>query len=104
MIIKQIESFKEKQANLPSALQDIESPELKALDTDLSALLEEIYSYEPKNMGEFRSLMEFFLDLLAVSGGGDARIVSRIEALTHYIITIVPPTAKYPHMVESVED
>lgn len=101
MIINQIEGFREKQNKLPSALQDFESAELKELDRELSAVLEEIYLHRPKNVDEFRSLMGFFLDLLVVSDGGvDPRIVSRIEELTRYAITLARPRRKHLRIVE----
>lgn len=101
MITDQIKNFREKQEKLPSALQDFESAELKALDFELSAILEEIYSHKPEDMGEFRSLMEFFLDLLVANDcGADPRIVSRIEELTDYAVTLVPPKCKNLRIVE----
>lgn len=100
MIIDQIKSFREKQEKLPSALQNFESADLKALDTDLTAILEVIYSHKPRNMCDFRSLMEFFLDLLVASDcGADSRIVSRIEELTYYAVTLVPPKRKHLRII-----
>ena len=101
MILNQIKSFRDKQKRLSDALQDFEGAELKALDAEMSAILEGIYAHCPKNMGEFRSLMEFFLDLLVVGdGGGDPRIISRIEELTDYALTLVPPKTKHLRIVE----
>ena len=101
MILTTIKSFRDKQKRLPDALQDFEGAELKALDAEMSAILEEIYAHRPNNMGEFRSLMEFFLDLLVFGDGGrDPRIISRIEELTDYAVTFVPPKGKHLRFVE----
>lgn len=101
MILTKIKSFRDKQKRLSDALQDFEGAELKALDAEMSVILEEIYAYSPKNMGEFRSLMEFFLDLLAAGDGGvDPRIISRIEELTDYAVTLVPLNGKHLRFVE----
>lgn len=101
MILANIKSFRDKQKKLSDALQEFEGAELKTLDAEMSAILEEIYAHSPKNMGEFRSLMAFFLDLLVVGDGGrDPRIISRIEELADYALVLVPPKTKHLRIVE----
>lgn len=89
MVHDLLKRFQEKQTLLPDLLKDLDSADLKALDAELSVMLEQIFTHHPQSVNEFRSLMKFFLDLLVVSdGGGDHRIILRMEELVEQAITI----------------
>lgn len=96
MIDDKIRTFYEMRAKLIALLTDRENGEFRSLDAEIDAIFEEIYLYTPSHINEFRSVILFLLDRLALSeGGGDVRLISRLEDLVNQMTTLFAKDVRF---------
>ena len=82
MVSSMVETFHDMQLRLARTLEDYDTPEFKALDGSIAAVFQTIYRHEPRNAEEARTMVDFFLDLIATNDAGDnIHLIDRVRAI-----------------------
>lgn len=82
MVFGMVETFREMQLRLSETLEHYETPEFRALDGGIATVFQTIYRYEPRNGEEARTMVDFFLDLIATNDAGDNRhLIDRVRTI-----------------------
>lgn len=82
MVSGMVETFRDMQLRLAGTLEEYETPEFKALDGNIATVFQTIYRHDPRNAEEARTMVDFFLDLIATNDAGDnIHLIDRVRAI-----------------------
>lgn len=98
MVSVMVGTFREMQLRLGETIERYETPEFKELDRNTSAAFEAIYRHIPRDAGEARTMVAFFLDIIEANDAGDSsHLIERIRSIVGNLADLDPPPMEIAH-------
>ncbi|HEV7248728.1 MAG TPA: hypothetical protein VGN93_17260 [Shinella sp.] len=93
MVSVMVEQFREMQLALAGTIEQYETPEFKALDSRIASTFDAIYRHEPRTIGEARTLVHLFLELIENNDAGDSiHLIERVRTIIDDCAGSCPPS------------